>query len=270
MYSTQQATISSSIKVEGRGIHLGNQNQVVLSPAAPDSGLIFQYKESQTRYLFPQVKGSARGTNIDIGGTRISTIEHLISALVGSGIDNCLIEIKEDEVPITDGSSLIFSEQIEKTGVEELNKPRKFIEIDSPIIVQDENKFIIALPSQEFEVTFLFDHPLLDPQIGYFNLFKQDYVQQIAPARTFGFAEEVEQLKAKGLIRGADLESALLIENKKASAKLRFNNEIVRHKILDLIGDVYAAGALPRAHIIAVRSGHLLNSRLVEEMITRI
>jgi len=270
MYTTAQTTIASAIKVKGKGIHLGSENLLRLQPAEPNSGLMFSYKGQTAKYLYPQVRGGPRGTNITIGEHQLSTIEHLISALVGCGVDNCLIEVEGDEIPITDGSARLFTDQITMAGIKKFKESKKFITLKDPVILADGERSLVAVPGKEFAVTFVYDHPLLDPQITHFNLFTDNYPEQIAPARTFGFAQEIEQLQQSGYIKGADLSNALLIKDKAVSAVPRFADEICRHKILDLIGDIYAAGSLPLAHIYAVRSGHSFNSKLVEELISRI
>jgi len=269
MFSFKQATIAASVTIEGRGIHLGNKSLIKLMPAQAATGLIFIHNGETVRYHYPAVKGSARGTNISISGEELNTVEHLISALVGMGIDNCTIEIVGDEIPIIDGSAKIFVEKIQQAGIVYYDKEKQFIKIEEPIVISDEKgRSLIAVPANQFEVTFLFEHPLMDPQIYNFNLFRDDYASQVAPARTFGFQEEVKRLQEQGYIKGADIGNAILIKDKQTSTELRFSNEMARHKVLDLIGDIYAAGALPLAHIYAIRSGHKFNSELVKELIS--
>ncbi len=268
MFTSQQATIKKPLSFSGKGLHLGKKVKVTLVPAKVNNGIRIIHKKGTVPFKYPFVTGSSRGTNILISDSfQISTVEHLISALVGLGIDNCDIEITGNEVPATGGSAKEFATKIIQTGITLFKEPKSFFEIKRPICFHRENKSLIAIPANNFKATVFFDFPDIPTQTFSFDLSKDSYLEEIAPARTFGFAQELTELRANGYIKGADLSNAILIDGLKSSAKDIMPEELVRHKILDLIGDLFALGSLPKAHIIGIRCGHEINSLFVKELL---
>jgi len=263
----RSATIQKPIIFEGIGIHRGNSCKVSLFPANEGDGITFENNGEKTPFVYPNVLGNNRGTILHTRSNNISTVEHLMATLTGLGIDNCRIVTSSDEIPILDGSAIVFANKISKLGVKYLSGEKKVLQIKHPFSLIENDKKIVVLPSKSYKVTFLFEHPLFFPQLFSFDILKDDFKKELSSARTFGFKEELEPLKEKGLIQGAALENAILIENKKTSTPLRLKNELVRHKIIDFIGDLTALGKLPLAHFVVLRSGHSFNSKLVAKLI---
>ncbi|MDR2431542.1 MAG: UDP-3-O-acyl-N-acetylglucosamine deacetylase [Candidatus Margulisbacteria bacterium] len=263
----KQKTLARQIVFNGFGIHTGQFAEATLTPLKADSGLIFRSSNLTSRYFGPNVRGNERGTEIVFpDGSTIQTIEHLASALAGLGVDNALIEVDGAEAPIKDGSARFITEKILETGLREQDKEKNFFEFKEPKFLTADGKFILAVPAENFKVNFLLDysHPLVQADIFSFEWGRDDYAREIAPARTYGFREELEYLLERGLARGATLKNALVIGADGFSAELRFPDELARHKALDFVGDIYALGALPRAEFFVCRSGHAFNHRFVK------
>jgi UDP-3-O-[3-hydroxymyristoyl] N-acetylglucosamine deacetylase len=266
----QQKTLGRQIVFNGYGIHTAKFAEVTISPLREDSGLIFRSLNLTSKYFYPNVQGNDRGTAVIFSDdSAVQTVEHLVSALTGLGIDNALIEIDGDEAPIKDGSAKFITEQILAAGLQEQNKAKNFFELKEPKKLAADGKFILALPAENFKVNFLLDyaHPQVQTDIYSFELFKDDYTRDIAPARTYGFQEEIEWLLAHNKAQGASLKNALVISNQGFSSALRFPDELVRHKILDFIGDIAAIGALPKAEFFVYKSGHVFNHKFVREVL---
>ena len=266
----QQTTIGRQIVFNGYGIHTGKFAEVTISPLRADSGLVFRSMALTSKYFCPQVRGNARGTEVLFSdGSTVQTVEHLVAALAGSGIDNALIEVDGDEAPVKDGSAQFLTGQILAAGRTEQNRPKNFYELKEPKLLAEQGKFILALPAENFKVNFLLDyaHPLVQTEVYSFDWSPENFAREIAPARTYGFSEEIEQLLQNGLARGANIQNALVIGQDGYSAPLRFPDEPVRHKILDFIGDIMAIGALPRAEFFVYKSGHIFNQRFVKTVL---
>ena len=269
-----QKTLVRSFKCSGIGVHSGALVNVEISPAQEDQGIIFirsDIKENNViPALFDKVVDTSMCTKIaNEFGVSVATIEHLMSALWGSGVDNAIIYIDGPEVPVMDGSSDAFIKLIKEVGLVDQKVARKFIEISQVVRVELQDKSISIEPSESFSVNFIidFDNKYIQAQSHSFNS-KENFEQQIGKARTFGFVKDVEYLQSIGLAKGASLDNAIAIGEEGILNKggLRYKNEFVRHKILDCIGDLYLAGARIKGKINAVRSGHHLNNLLLRKI----
>ncbi len=268
----RQRTIARPVTYSGVGLHTGNQCHMTFVPAEANSGIRFVRvdleDQPEIRVDPDHVIGVERGTSIGVDGTKIHTIEHVLAAVAVRGIDNLRIELDAAEPPVGDGSSLPFWKALEEAGIEELDAPRRSYVVEEPIFYQDGDVEIVLLPSDRLQVTFSidFDHPLVGHQFESFEITPETFESEIAPARTFGFLHEIEQLKAAGLIRGGNLRNAIVIGEDKIlnEERLRFPTELVRHKILDLLGDLKVLNVDIQAHIIARRSGHRTHLALVQ------
>ncbi len=276
MNKIYQRTIGGYISIGGIGLHSGRKVKITLRPAPENSGYIFVNTEqefpAEIVASFDKVVDTTLATTIGDGNTQIKTIEHLISALRGMDIDNVIVEVEGDEVPIMDGSSAPFVYLIKKAGIVEQKRFRKFIIVKNPIKFSEDDKYIEILPSDNFKIEFTIDfpHPLIGKQYFLYHSSPENYEREIAKARTFGFHNEVEYLKNKGLALGGSLENAVVIGNDGILNEegLRFKDEFVRHKILDLIGDIALLGYPVIGHIRAYKSGHALNNKLCRELFT--
>jgi len=269
-----QKTIRSTVSYRGVALHLGEETTLTLEPAPPGEGIVFIREDladsPQIAARVDKVVGNMRGTSLGEGKVRIRTVEHILAALAGLAIDNVRIKVDGEEIPAADGSALPFVRLIQKAGIVEQEFPRRFLEINEPLWIEEGDKRLIVLPSPRLKITYTVDfpHSPLKSQFAEFTIDEKIFIQEIAPSRTFGFMEEVEGLKKKGLIKGGSLENAVVIDGNGVLNKegLRFPNEPVRHKILDLIGDLYLLGQPIQAHVIAVKSGHLFNVQLIQKL----
>jgi len=274
-----QNTISKEVTYSGIGLHTGEKVDLKFRPAPPDTGIIFIRTDLPDKLAVPatidNVIGVFRGTSIGMGAVKIHTIEHVLSALAGLEIDNAYVELNASEPPAGDGSSLPFVETLQKAKKVSQNTPKPIIELKEPIMLSDVNvseayvRHIIALPSETLKVSFTIDyvHPAIGTQFAEYELNQRVFLREIMMARTFGFLDEKEKLQKRGLALGANLESAIVIgPNGVMNESLRFKDEFVRHKILDLIGDLFLLQADFKAHIIAIKSGHALNIELARRL----
>lgn len=251
---------------------LGEPVELKIKPAPADSGIVFQridQSESSEVKVCPEnwTEVLPRCTSLQQGGTTISSVEHLLSALAGLRIDNAKIELNAQEPPGLDGSALPYVTKIQEVGLKQLDVPRRFIEVSEPFAVCDGNKQLIFLPSDSFEVTFAYDHPNTEPQFATWEMTADNYISEIAPARSFCFEAEIEALQSLGIGKGASYDNVVVVKaDGQTSSELRFNDEFVRHKTLDLIGDLYLAGYLPKAQVIAMRTGHTFHAQFVQAM----
>jgi UDP-3-O-[3-hydroxymyristoyl] N-acetylglucosamine deacetylase/3-hydroxyacyl-[acyl-carrier-protein] dehydratase len=271
MTSDRQLTIARPVTYSGVGLHSGNQCHMTFVPAAADTGIRFVRTDLEGQ---PQIAvdpdhvvGVERGTTIGVNGAEVQTIEHVMAAIAARGIDNLVIELDSGEPPVADGSSLPFWKALEEAGMTELDAQRRTYRVEEPIFFEEGDVEITLLPSDRLQVSFSidFDHPLVRHQFESFEITPETFEREIAPARTFGFLHEIEQLKAAGLIRGGNLRNAIVIGDDKILNEdhLRFPTELVRHKILDLLGDLKVLNVDLKAHIIAHRSGHRTHLQLV-------
>jgi UDP-3-O-[3-hydroxymyristoyl] N-acetylglucosamine deacetylase/3-hydroxyacyl-[acyl-carrier-protein] dehydratase len=269
-----QRTIRKERAVQGKSLHTGEEVTLTLKPAAPNTGFVFRrndlYGKPEIRPLAENISDLVRSTTITNGNAKVHTIEHVLSALTGCGIDNAEIELDASEPPIMDGSSRPFVNLIMEAEPVDQEEERGFIEITEPVSVTSGNRSIIALPHDGFRITCTSaDDRGIHVQHLSIDIDPETYVAQIAPARTFTIYEEIEELLKIGKIQGGSLDSAIVIKGDKVLSKepLRFEDEFVRHKILDIVGDFSLLGKSLKAHIIAVRPGHSLNSQLVSKII---
>ena len=251
---------------------LGQQVTLTLKPALADSGIVFRRVDIAST---PEVKVShenwadilPRCTSLRSGDTTVSSVEHILSALGGLGVDNAIVELDASEPPGLDGSAVPYVENIQTVGLVSQNVPRNFIKITDPFSLSSGDRQLVLLPADALEVTFVYAHPQTTPQIATFKITPELYAREIAPARSFCFEDEIEALKVLGIGKGASYDNVLVIDAEgEPSVPLRFDDEFVRHKILDLIGDLYLAGHLPKAHVIAMRTGHTFHAEFVQAL----
>jgi UDP-3-O-[3-hydroxymyristoyl] N-acetylglucosamine deacetylase len=267
-----QRTLRDKIQFEGIGLHTGYNVQLALVPAPPDTGIIFRrtdLKNFEIEALRPHVAKVSYATTLMKKGVMISTVEHLLSTLYGLGIDNLYLDVNSMEVPILDGSCALFVKEIRKTGIAEQDALRKYIVIEKPIEIRHEDKVAGVYPDRAPRVTYIIDfkHNAIGYQEIKMELTPESYCSEIAMARTFGFVSDVEYLKSLGLIRGGSLENAVVLDSSGiVNNHLRFPNEFVRHKLLDLLGDISLTGYPIIGHLYAERAGHAIHTALADQI----
>lgn len=270
-----QRTIAESVKVAGIGIHSGLKVTMVIHPAEADHGMVFvrtDLKDSKPiKADALSVGATENNTTIGSGVSAIHTVEHLLSALYGFGINNALIEIDGPEVPTMDGSAASFVFVLKETGVRVLNKTKKFLIVLDKITVTDGDKWATIEPADNLQIesTINFAHPLIETQKYFYDFNCESYINEIARARTFGLFRDVDMLKRRGLIKGGSLNNAIVLDDYKVMNPegLRFTDEFVRHKILDTIGDVSLLGYDIVGKITTYKSGHKLHNVLCRELL---
>lgn len=271
-----QTTVLNSITCSGIGLHTGLHCNLKISPAAPDTGIVFIRedceKKIKVRALIGNVTDATLATTIEREGVKITTIEHLMAAFAGLGIDNAEVCLDAPEVPIMDGSAEPFNSLLKEAGVRSQQKPKKFVIIKHPVTVTDGDRQATLLPSNDFKLSYTIDfrHPLISNQFYLIQISNGNFEREICRARTFGFLREYEMLKAKGLARGGSLENAVVVDENRVinQGGLRFSDEFVRHKILDSIGDLWLLGAQVIGHFIGYKSGHTLNHKLIHKLLS--
>ena len=296
-----QRTIGNESSCVGIGLHTGVETKITFKPAPEDFGIRFKRMDiegsPEIRADIDHVVDISRGTTIEENGVKIHTVEHALAACVGIGLDNVLIELTEKEPPVMDGSSIDFVEALLKSGIVKQDAPRNYLHIDEAVSYSDIERGvdIHIMPSDQFRITFMIDYKYksLGTQFTTMDQLEQNFAKEIAPARTFCFLSEVETLKENGLIQGGNLDNAVVIVDKEIDQleadnlrglfgikqeislgangilngkKLRFENEPVRHKALDLIGDLALLGMPLQGHVIASKSGHAANVELVKRI----
>jgi len=272
-----QRSIKNEVSAVGVGLHSGNKVRIVLKPAKENNGIIFKRTDIdpsiEIKVEPKAIKETRLSSTIGKGKYKISTVEHLMSALSASGIDNILIEVDGAEVPIMDGSSMPFVYLINSAVIYEQKNPKKFAVIKDEIKVEEDEKYAKFEPYNGFLVDFTIDfpHPVFKEENNRVEIdfFKDSYVNYISRARTFGFMQEVEYLRANGLARGGSLDNAIVLDEYKIinDEGLRYSDEFVRHKILDAIGDLYMIGMPIIGKFTAYKSGHELNNKLLRLML---
>ena len=268
-----QRTLRRPISCVGIGLHSGNKVNLSLKPAAPDHGIRFR-RTDLGNFEVPATVSNLAGINMATGLSRdqvsVETVEHLLSALVSLGIDNVIIELNSPEVPIMDGSAAPFVYLIQEAGVKRQAKSRKFLKIVRPIALSRGDKRIAIYPSDHFKVTYSvsYDHPLLRHQSRTLLITEESFIEEIAPARTFTFLKDVEMLRQNGLALGGSLENAVVLgETGVLNNALRFEDEFVRHKILDAVGDLALVGYPVVGHLVAHRAGHALHTEFAAKIL---
>lgn len=269
----KQRTILREVSISGVGLHTGQKVHLVFKPAGVDHGIVFRrvdiYGKPEFKPEIEKVTELVRSTTIASGHAKIHTIEHVLSAINGMRIDNILIEIDAGEPPILDGSAKFFVNLLQEAEPIEQDKDREYFSLKQPVSVTEGNRSIIALPYDGLKITCTSaDDRGIHTQHLSIDIDPETYIAQIAPARTFTIYEDIEELLKLGKIQGGSLDSAIVIKGDKIISKepLRFKDEFVRHKILDILGDIVLLGMPLKAHIIAVRPGHALNAELTREL----
>lgn len=263
-----QTTLRDTIEFEGIGLHTGLPARVSVRPAKASSGLSFRLDGAVTIPAHAEyVTDTRRATILGSGEHSVSTVEHLLSALTGMGVDNALIDVEGPEIPVMDGSALPFARAIADVGTSLLSEAKRRYVPAASTFFRDGDKLLIVLPAAEFrvKVAVAYDAPI-GAQFFDVEITPESYLREIAPCRTFGFAHEVDALRQAGLVRGGSLENAVVFAPEGPLQALRFPDEPVRHKVLDLIGDFALLGALPQCEIVAFKGGHTLHHRAVLEL----
>ncbi|NKB87465.1 MAG: UDP-3-O-acyl-N-acetylglucosamine deacetylase [Acidobacteria bacterium] len=267
-----QKTIRREVSCAGIGLHSGERVKMRLLPAAPGTGIRFRRVDLGGREIAVAIENlhqTSFATQLTDGEASISTVEHVLSAASGLGVDNLLIELEGPEVPIMDGSATPFVYLLHEAGLKRQQAARTFIKIVEPLRVDEDDKFIAVYPAERLKISYTidFDHPLIGIQRETFLVTPRAYTEQLAPARTFGFLRDVETMRSLGLALGGSMENAIVVgENSILNPQLRFPDEFVRHKIMDAIGDLTLLGAPLLGHVVAYRAGHGLHAGLVEKI----
>ena len=297
----KQRTVKTPISLSGIGLHTGNQCTMTFRPAPPNHGIVFVRMDLPGNPSviadIDHVVDISRGTTLQHGEARVHTVEHVLAAFAGLQIDNMIVELDNNEPPIGDGSAKPYVDKLLEAGIENQDADKYYLEIDAPMSSSESDRGVdlVVAPSDDLRITFLIDYrnPVLGTQYTTLQNLEQEFVEEFAPARTFCFLSEVEQLKAHGLIKGGGLDNAMVIYDsdlgqvevdriqkalnlqEKAfvgktgiinDVPLRFYNEPVRHKTLDLLGDLFLIGVPFKGHVLAARSGHKANVALARKM----
>ncbi|MGX2039147.1 UDP-3-O-acyl-N-acetylglucosamine deacetylase [Methylocaldum sp. MU1018] len=273
----RQRTLKNVIRGTGVGLHTGEKVYLTLRPAAPNAGIVFRrvdLPEPVTIEARPENVGETTlSTTLVKGDVKISTVEHLLSAFAGLGIDNAYVDVSAPEVPIMDGSAGPFVFLIQSAGVEEQNAPKRFIRIKRKLRVEDGDKWASFEPYEGFKVTFTidFEHPAFrkDVQTASIDFSSTSFVKEVSRARTFGFMRDIEALRKRRLALGGSMDNAIVVDNYRVLNEdgLRYADEFVKHKILDAIGDLYLLGHSLIGSFTGHKSGHGLNNRLLMELL---
>ena len=270
-----QNTLGETREIEGVGLHTGARARLRLLPAPENTGVRFRRTDLEGSPEIPALVDSVvdydRGTTLGIGDAQVRTVEHLLSALAGAGVDNAYVELDGPEPPAGDGSSLIFAELIRTAGVVEQSEPAKILEVRKAVTVEEGGSRYVASPAEAFEVsaTIRFDHPLIGRQFYSHQLDSATYAREVESSRTFGFLNEVEELHRRGLAQGGSLDNAIVLTESglHEGVSLRYPDEFARHKVLDLIGDLSLVGARIRGHVVADRPSHRGNIALARQLL---
>lgn len=276
----RQRTLKNAIRATGVGLHTGKKIYLTLNPAPINAGIVFRRTDITPSALINNdalgVKSTELATSLyNSDGIRVSTIEHLMAALAGLGIDNCIIDVSADEIPIMDGSAAPFVFLVQSAGILEQGAAKRFIRIKKPIEVQVDDKWARFEPFDGFKVKFTinFDHPVFesDTRTAEVDFSTTSFVKEISRARTFGFMKDIEELRRRDLVLGGSMDNAIVIDDYRVlnEGGLRYKNEFVRHKILDAIGDLYLLGRSIIGAFDGYKSGHALNNLLVRELLNQ-
>jgi len=273
----RQRTLKNIIRATGVGLHTGEKIYLTLRPAAIDTGIVFRRVDLDVPVDIPArpeyVGDTQLCTTVCRDGTRVSTVEHLLSALAGLGIDNAYIDLSAAEVPIMDGSAGPFVFLIQSAGIEEQNAPKKFVRIKRPVIVEEDDKWVKFEPFDGFKVSFSidFDHPVFQThtRTAELDFSTTSFVKEVSRARTFGLLKDVERLRESNLALGGSLDNAIVVDDYRILNEdgLRYEDEFVKHKILDAVGDLYLLGHSLIGAFSGYKSGHALNNRLLRALI---
>ena len=270
-----QKTVKEEINFRSVGLHSGRKVGMTIKPAEADAGIVFVRKDvtSDNRIAadIQNVTDTTLATTLGVNGTRVHTVEHLLSAFRGLGIDNAVVEVDTFEVPIMDGSSQPFISTLKKVGLMTLRKPRRYLKVKKTVSVSEGESMAMLEPSPDFRITYKIDfpHPAVGTQSFHMVFTPEAYEKEISSARTFGFLRDVEYLQAKGLALGGSLQNAVVLDDERVINKegLRSPDEFVKHKILDAVGDLYLIGMPILGHFTAYKSGHRLNTQLLKALL---
>ncbi len=273
----KQRTLENEIRATGVGVHTGQKVYLTLRPAPVNTGIIFRRVDLKPTIEIPAQVTNIGDTSLSTGlirdGVKVSTVEHLLSALSGLCVDNLYVDLTSPELPIMDGSAGPFVFLIQSAGIEEQNAPKKFFRIKRKVVVQDGDKKAQLIPYEGFKVTFgiNFDHPAFNEmnQNATIDFSKTSYIKEVSRARTFGFLSEYEYIRKNNLALGASLDNAIVLDEYKVINEdgLRYSDEFVKHKILDVVGDLYLLGHSMIGAFSGYKSGHALNSRLLTKLL---
>ena len=275
----RQRTLRNAIKATGVGLHTGEKVYLTLCPAPINAGIVFRRVDLDPVVEIParaeNVRETTLSTTLIANGEKVSTVEHLLAAMAGLGIDNAFVDVSASEVPIMDGSAGPFVFLIQSAGIEEQNAAKKFIRIKRPVTVEDGDKIASFLPFDGFKVSFSidFDHPVFRERSPHaeIDFSSTSFVKEVSRARTFGFMHEIEYLRSQGLARGGSVDNAIVVDEYRILNQdgLRYDDEFVKHKILDAIGDLYLLGYGVIGEYRAHKSGHALNNAVVRALIAQ-
>jgi len=269
----QEQTIRAAVDFQGVGLHSGAPVRMRILPAPAGSGVVFRRTDLDNFEIEAVSRNVARvsyATSLMKKGVLISTTEHLLSAFIGTGIDNAVVELDNLELPILDGSAQPFVDAVHKVGIRKQRRPRTYLRIKREVELREGDKFIAVYPSDSYSVSYAinFPHPLIGRETYEVDLSGGAYLREIAAARTFGFLHEADALRKQGLIRGASAENAVVLTRDGVmNPPLRFKDEFVRHKVLDLIGDLALLGRQILGNVVADRAGHAMHTALVSRIL---
>ena len=273
----KQRTLKNVIRATGIGLHTGEKVYLTLRPAAPDTGVVFRRVDleqpAEIQATAENVGDTTLSTTLSNGDVRVSTVEHLLSAMAGLGIDNAYVDLSAAEVPIMDGSSGPFVFLLQSAGIVEQDAPKRFIRIVKPVVVELDNKWARFDPFDGFKVSFGidFNHPVFEgtPSTAEIDFSTTSFVKEVSRARTFGFMSDLEKLRAQNLALGGSMDNAIVVDEYRVLNEdgLRYEDEFVKHKILDAIGDLYLLGHSLIGAFSGYRSGHALNNKLLKALI---
>jgi UDP-3-O-[3-hydroxymyristoyl] N-acetylglucosamine deacetylase / 3-hydroxyacyl-[acyl-carrier-protein] dehydratase len=277
MSTARQQTISGPAELEGVGIHTGEMARVRFLPGAVNSGIQFRRTDVEGDPIIPatvsNVVATDLGTTLGSGGDRLHTVEHLMAAVAALGVDNLMVEIDAEEVPVLDGSAVPFLEALRTAGIEEQDAPARTFKLDEPFSFEAEGSSFVVAPADDLRIstTIEFPHPLIGRQFGSWRVSADAFATELAPARTFGFLRDVEAMRGRGRALGGSLDNAIVLTDDgiHEDRPLRFPDEFVRHKTLDLVGDLALAGTRLCLHVIAERPSHRANVALARELVAR-
>ena len=273
----RQRTVGEEISCTGIGLHSGKKVNLTIKPAPLNSGISFERIDvspgCRVKASFDNVVDTNMATTIGFNGYSVSTVEHIMAAFFGMGIDNALVQIDGGEIPIMDGSSAPFIFLLKNAGVTIQNGHKRFLLVKRPVKVKDGNRSVQLNPSNELKITYNidFDHPLIKDQSYEISFSKSSFIDEISRARTFGFLRDVQTLRNNGLAKGGSLDNAIVVDDFRVLNEdgLRYKNEFVRHKLLDFIGDLAILGCVPIGHFVVERSGHSMNQKLLRLFMTQ-
>ncbi|MFB3819388.1 MAG: UDP-3-O-acyl-N-acetylglucosamine deacetylase [Candidatus Methylomirabilales bacterium] len=270
---SHQRTLERPVRIEGIGLHTGEPAVMTLKPASANSGIAFRRVDLPGTPVIPArpdfVVDTQFATTLGSDGASVKTVEHLMSAFAGLGLDNVQVDITGPEVPILDGSAAPFMERMKEAGIRRQFAPKTFLKVRQPITVEMGTRSLCIVPSQKLKViyTMRFDHPILGEQTAAMEITREGYARDLAPSRTFGFVRDLDLLARLGLARGGSVENAVVVgEDGILNGPLRFPDELVRHKVLDLLGDLFLLGKPLVGTIVAHGAGHQLHVMLVRRI----